>query len=324
MSNKASGILSTQYFIEPLTQASLSLFHFSGKQKSKQSELDEINKIFSGRSDLILLKVFKEEFCPYSLLEINFNRISVLHSRDVINDDRERTGPSAVLSGIIKSNLFTTTQKVVAITLFKEKLESSYLDLFMVWYYLKKVIRRYVYIPLPEKSEIAVIPRDNDIDSCKSFLKQQLYSYQSPGTTMSPDFNIKDYLSSDNEFMNFHIKDKVSYQTLLETSGVVDITYCDIHKACEYYGIETARDMVKERFLSLVSDSKYLRVILDFLTYKGYFTTGETDSIVRSMGGSEVKRDIMKYAMSFEESSFEDDMETRMLLGKMEGLDLSD
>jgi len=324
-SEKATGIICTQCFIEPITQASLSLFHFSGKQEGKQSELSEINRIFSGNSDTLSITVDKDVFCPYDIIKINLNKISIPYIRRVTGDDVYAIAPRLIRSNIIKKNYFIGRDNVVCISLIKEKMRSQSINLFYVYYYLKELIRNFKFVPIRKDSgsdEIIVISRDRDVDLCYSNVLRDLYGDSPESIFLSYDFSIDEYLSSEEKYINFHVTDKNKYIFLLGIPGVVDIFFCDIKKICTYYGIEVAREITKKKLLDLTPRTKFLEIILDFLTYKGYFTTGESDSIIRSIAGNEMRKDIKKYTVTFEENSYEDDLETMMLLGKIDALSL--
>jgi hypothetical protein len=322
---RATGIICTQCFIEPITQASLSLFHFSGKQEGKQSELSEINKIFSGDSDSLSITVDKDVFCPYNIIKINFNKISIPYIRKVTEDDIYMTAPLLIKNNVIKKNYFMRRDKVVCISLIKEKMKPQNISLFYTYYYIKELTKKFKCIPIKKDlntDEIIIISRDDDVDACYSSVMRELYQNPPENNFLSYDFSIDEYLSSKEKYMNFHITDRNKYVLLLEIPGIIGISFCDIKKICTYYGIEVAREITKKKFLNLTPKTKFLEIILDFLTYKGVFTTGETNSIIRSIAGNEMRKDIKKYTTTFEDDSYEDDLETRMLLGRIDTLSL--
>jgi hypothetical protein len=274
---------------------------------------------------MLSVTVDKNNFCPYDIIKINFNKISIPYIRSVTENDIYVTAPYLIKNSMIRKNYFIRRDKVVCVSLIKKKMDDQKINPFYVYYYVKELMKKYKCIPISKGSnidEIVIINKDNDVSNCYSNTIKDLYHDSPENIFTSCDFNLESYLSSGDRYMSFHIADKNKYIYLLEIPGIIDVSFCDIKKVSTYYGIEVAREMTKKRFLELTPRSKFLDIILDFLTYKGIFTTGETNSIIRSIAGNEMKKDIKRYTTTFEEDSYEDDLETRMLLGRINSLSL--
>ncbi|KAJ2729849.1 hypothetical protein IW152_005475 [Coemansia sp. BCRC 34962] len=255
------GVIAAQSLTEPLTQASLSSFHFLDKESSRDT-IGEFGKILSGNFDEVLLEVDCSVFDPFKTFYVNFYEFSKLVTRPTSCEDRAR-GERLLAQGVIAENYYEKIKQVTSIVVASD---APYHVTYLCFYLRKKDSRR-IYIPFSDK-RIDVVCEPSKL----SDVDRVIYgtSIDEGKIVLSGKFDIEKYAHE--ETMSFMIKD-CDLEAIQDIRGLVSFEFQNYSKIVKYYGIEYLRDVIKEKLSFIVGDDKFSDMVADFLTYKGEFTT---------------------------------------------------
>ncbi|KAJ2354199.1 hypothetical protein GGH92_000180 [Coemansia sp. RSA 2673] len=255
------GVIAAQSLTEPLTQASLSSFHFLDKESSRDT-ISEFGKILSGNFDEVLIEVECSVFNPFSTFYVNFYEFSKLVTRRVSHEDVER-GSRLLVAGVIDTNHYEKSKHIVSIVVASD---APYHVSFLC-FYLRKKDSKHVYIPYSNERVDVVCEADKlqEIDKI-------VYGVSVDESKIVPcgKFDVEKYAHEDT--MTFMIKG-CDLETIQGIEGLVSFEFQNYTKILRYYGIEYLRDVIKEKLSFIVGDDKFSDMVADFLTYKGKFTT---------------------------------------------------
>lgn len=255
------GVIAAQSLTEPLTQASLSSFHFLDKESSRDT-ISEFGKILSGNFDEVLVEVECSVFDPFKAFYVNFYEFSKLVTRRVSQEDIER-GSRLFAAGVIDSNYYEKSKNVVSIVISPD---APYHATFLC-FYLRKKDSRHAYVPYSDRRVDAIC----EVDKLQE-IDKVVYGVSVDEGKIVPcgKFDVEKYAHED--IMSFTIKD-CELEIIQGVKGLVSFEFQNYNKILKFYGIEYLRDVIKEKLSFIVGDDKFSDMVADFLTYKGKFTT---------------------------------------------------
>ncbi|KAJ1946917.1 hypothetical protein GGF37_000816 [Kickxella alabastrina] len=271
---KYIGVIAAQSLTEPLTQASLSSFHFLGKSTTSKDAIAEFGKIITGNFDEIIVTVDCNVFDPFETFDVNFLEFSKLERCRVGTQEIDR-GKELLRCGAIDKNYYVGQKSVVSIVISPDKFPVTYLC-----FLLSERDAKHRYIPFNEK-------RIDVIGGTESQISQIVFSDNRKRNIVPYSFDIDKYVNDSQ--MTFTIHD-CDLDMLGRVNGLLSYELQKYSKVVKYYGIEYLRDMIKDRLRPIVGDDQNSDLLADHLCSKGKFLTQASNipGIISSIGSLQI------------------------------------